>query len=211
MNRFFRKTVWVIATLFVTSFVTFLSTATGQDAATEQPLLRGASAEMLVNACTGCHGENGISSGPSIPTIAGMSSVYLVRTLQGFKRDKIPSTVMGRIAKGYTTEEFEKMGDYFYQRIFIPAKQEADVVKAKKGEALHRKHCERCHSESGTVSEDEAGLLKGQWKSYLSNQLMDFQNKDRKAPRKMTKRLKRIYKKYGAEGFVALVEYYASQ
>ncbi len=32
--------------------------------------------------------------------------------------------------------------------------------------------------------------LKGQWKAYLSAQLMDYQNGDRKAGKKMAKQLK---------------------
>jgi len=76
-------------------------------------LLMGASTTMLANTCAGCHGSNGVSMGPSIPTLAGMSSVYIVETMEGYKSDEIPSTIMGRLAKGYTSDEFAQMGEYF--------------------------------------------------------------------------------------------------
>jgi cytochrome c553 len=35
--------------------------------------MTGASGEMLANTCAGCHGTNGISTGPATPTISGMA------------------------------------------------------------------------------------------------------------------------------------------
>lgn len=172
-------------------------------------LLMGASASMIGNTCAGCHGSNGVSKGPSIPTLAGMSSAYLVETMEGYKSGDIPSTIMGRLAKGYTSEEFALMGEYFAKQKFVAAKQKFDETKAEEGAKLHEKYCEKCHSESGTVADDDSGFLKGQWKSYLAAQLMDYQNKDRKAPKKMKKKLKKLHKKHGPAGIEALLEYYA--
>ena len=185
------------------------TTSFAADKKAKPELLTGASAEMLANTCAGCHGGNGVSMGPSIPTLAGLSSAYFVETMEGYKTDEIPSTIMGRLAKGYTTEEFTQMGEYFSKQKFVAAKQEADDAKAKEGAKLHEKYCEKCHSEGGTVADDDSGMLKGQWRSYLAAQLMDFQNKDRKAPKKMKKKLNKLHKKAGSAGFEALLEYYS--
>lgn len=173
--------------------------------------LDGASGMMLSNTCAGCHGTYGSSNGPSIPTLSGMSSTYLVETMQGYKSGEIPSTIMGRLAKGYTDDEINLMGEYFAKQKFVAATgQKADEAKAKKGAKIHDKYCEKCHSEIGTVADDDSGYLKGQWKSYLAAQMMDYQNKDRKASKKMAKKFKQMHKKHGAEGIEALVEYYSS-
>jgi len=172
--------------------------------------LKNASQEMLAYNCAGCHGSDGISLGPSIPTIAGLSPTYLVKTLDKYKNDKIPSTIMGRIAKGYTHKEFEQLGQYYYQKVFVAAEQEFDADKALQGAKLHKRYCERCHSEGGSIQEDDAGLLKGQWKPYLRNQLKDYLNKKRKAPKKMARRLQKLYKRHGYEGIQALLDYYSS-
>ncbi|WP_299878348.1 cytochrome c4 [uncultured Cocleimonas sp.] len=181
-------------------------------AADEKPkTIAGASASMLSNTCAGCHGTYGASNGPSIPTLAGMSSAYLVETMLGYKSGEIPSTIMGRLAKGYTDDEINLMGEYFAKQKFVAAKgQKVDADKAAKGAELHEKYCEKCHSESGMAAEDDSGFLKGQWKSYLAAQMMDYQNKDRKATKKMAKQLTKMHKKHGPSGIEELIEYYSS-
>ena len=201
----------VLKTAFLAGIaLTFTSTSFAEDKKKKPELMTGASTEMLANTCAGCHGGNGVSAGPSIPTLAGLSPAYFVETMEGYKSDDIPSTIMGRLAKGYSTEEFTQMGEYFSKQKYVAATgQKVDEAKAEKGAKLHEKYCEKCHSESGTVADDDSGFLKGQWKSYLVAQMMDFQNKDRKASKKMAKKMKKLHKKQGPAGFDALIEYYA--
>jgi len=172
--------------------------------------LSGASAVMISNTCAGCHGTYGASNGPSIPTLGGMSAAYLVETMEGYKSGDIPSTIMGRLAKGYNSDEFKLMGEYFAGQKFVAATgQESDATKAEKGAKIHKKYCEKCHSEQGTVADDDSGFLTGQWKSYLSAQMMDYHNKDRKASKKMAKKMKKMLNKEGSAGAEALVEFYS--
>lgn len=177
----------------------------------EKPeLMMGANASMLSNTCTVCHGPNGASRGPGIPTISGLSSDYFVEVMEGFKKGDISSTVMDRIAKGYTSEEFKLMADFYEKKPFVAAKgQESDSKLAKKGAKLHNKYCEKCHSDGGSLASDDAGILAGQWKVYTQAALEDFISGDRKAPKKMAKKLKKLIKKEGKEGIKALLEFYA--
>lgn len=204
-----RKTV-TNKMLLASLALVFSQSVFAADEKAKPELLTGASTSMISGTCAGCHGTHGVSNGPSIPTIAGMSPAYLVFMMEGYKSDEIPSTIMGQLAKGFTTEEFEQMGEYFSKQKFVAAKQTFDAEKAKKGAGLHEKYCSNCHSESGTVADDESGFLKGQWRSYLEGQLMDYQNKYREAPKKMERKLKKLHKKHGPAGIEALLEYYSS-
>lgn len=177
--------------------------------AADPKLMTGASAVMLANTCAGCHGTNGASVGPATPIIAGLSKDYFVETMEGFKEGEIPSTIMGRIAKGYSEEEFKQMADYFGNKPFIYAKQTFDNSSADKGAKLHDKYCEKCHSEGGKSAEDDSGVLAGQWVPYLDWTLADVINGDREAPKKMKKALSRLVKKEGDKGVAALLDYYA--
>lgn len=175
--------------------------------------LSGASAEMLATMCAGCHGTYGASAGPASPTIAGISEAYFVEVMKGFKAEgdeMIPSTVMGRIAKGYTDEEIEAMGKYFAAKPFVAGKQKPDKKLARQGAKLHDKYCEKCHEKGGTSAADDSGILSGQWMPYLSWTLADFQAGARHAPQKMAKKLEELMSKEGAEGMDALLNYYAS-
>lgn len=169
------------------------------------------SAAMLSNTCAGCHGPEGVSGGPAIPTIAGISEEYFNETMQEYRDDVRPSTVMGRIAKGYSDEEIALMAGYFSQQPFVASSQEADADLAAKGARLHDKYCEKCHAEGGTSAEDDAGILAGQWSSYVKWTLADFHSGEREMPKKMKKQMAKMQKKVGADALPQLLNYYASQ
>ena len=175
-------------------------------------VMTGASAKMLADTWAGCHGPDGASGGPATPTIAGISTEYFVEVMNGFASGDVPSTIMGRIAKGYTEEEFKSMADVFAELPFVKAaNQEFDEKLAKKGAKLHDKYCEKCHAEGGTSAEDDSGILAGQWTPYLRNTLKDFRDGSREMTKKMKKKVNKLMKKEGDKGFEALFNYYASQ
>ncbi len=173
-----------------------------------------ASASMLSNTCDGCHGRNGNSFGPASPSIAQMEKTAFVEAMQAFKSGDTYSTIMGRIAKGYTDKEIERMAGHFAARKFVPAKQEFDTGAAEKGARLHDKYCEKCHEDGGKpiAGEDaEYYLLAGQWTPYLTNAIADFREGRRKMPKKMKKKLDKLIKKEGEKGLAAINAFYASQ
>lgn len=167
-----------------------------------------ASGKALAATCAGCHGTNGVSTGPATPTLAGLSSAYLVDTMENYKSGDSYSTIMGRIAKGYTTEEFEAMGDYFAKQKFVPADQPAGP-NASLGAKLHDKNCEKCHADGGTDPADDSGFLSGQWAPYLKYTFTDLMNGDHVMGKKMKKKLMSVHKKEGDAGIDALVDYYS--
>ena len=185
--------------------------ATSAMAADEPKLKMGASASMLANTCAGCHGTNGVSQGPAAPTIAGLSKDYFIEVMQGFASGEIQSTVMGRMAQGYTEEEIEQIADFYVAKPFVKAVQAFDAGMVDKGAKLHDKYCEKCHAEGGQSAEDDAGVLAGQWTPYTTYQLADFQAGHREAPKKMKKQLEKMLEKEGSAGIDALLNYYASQ
>jgi sulfide dehydrogenase cytochrome subunit len=180
-------------------------------AADDPALMTGASTSMLAQTCNGCHGFDGASNGPAIPTIGGISEFYMNELMQGFKSGEVKSTIMGRIAKGYTDEEIEQMSKYFANQPFVVAKQEFDEGQVKEGAKLHDKYCEKCHADGGTSKEDDSGILAGQWTLYLDWAMDDFRAGDREMPKKMKKKVDKLVSKEGDAGLQALYNYYASQ
>jgi cytochrome subunit of sulfide dehydrogenase len=61
---------------------------------------------LIALSCAGCHGPEGHSPG-AVPSINGRSAASLAEALRSFRADQRPSTVMGRIAKGYSDAEIE--------------------------------------------------------------------------------------------------------
>ncbi len=183
-------------------------------------LVSGATGSMLAETCAGCHGTDGVSAGPASPTIAGMYDESFVETMKGFQDGSIYSTVMGRIAKGYSEDEIKLMATHFAAREFKPAPQEFDVALADKGAKLHDKYCEKCHSEGGKAlakeededdDDEEFNILAGQWVPYLQYAMEDFRADRREMPKKMRSKVDDLIKKAGDDGLKAVFAFYASQ
>ncbi|MBK1719936.1 c-type cytochrome [Thiocystis violacea] len=172
-----------------------------------------ATAEMLANSCAGCHGTHGNSVGPASPSISAMDPVVFVDTMEAFKSGDTNSTIMGRIAKGYSTEEFQKMATYFHKQPYQPARQSFDTALADKGAKLHDKYCEKCHAEGGKplVDEEDYNILAGQWTPYLQFAMSDFREERRPMEKKMANKLNEMLKAEGDAGLDALFAFYASQ
>ena len=181
-------------------------------AAAKTKTMQEASAVMLAQACTGCHGPDGVSAGPAIPSIAGLPREYFVETMLAFKLRHLPATIMDRIAKGYSRDDFERLADHYAAMPFTPARQPFDPLLAKKGAGLHKEYCESCHEQGGSSREDEdIAVLAGQLKPYLRWTLNDMKRGKRETTRKMRDKLRRLLKAEGNAGLDALVHYYASQ
>ncbi len=171
-----------------------------------------ATARDLAATCAGCHGTDGNSHGPATPSLAGMSVDYFKDNMASFKQqDGRFSTIMGRIARGFSEAEIALMADYFSKQPFIARTQKYDPKLARKGARLHRKYCEKCHEDGGRYTEDDTGILAGQWMAYLRYTLDDINNRRRQISRKMKKKLSKLAKNKGPEAIEALINYYGSQ
>lgn len=191
-----------------------------------------ASPAMLSNTCLGCHGPGGISVGPATPTISGMSELYIVGALLAYKYDndadkieaiiaadsdledveyfKRSSTVMNRIAKGYSEKEIKIIARHFSELPFEAQKQNTDVGQAKTGAKLHEQHCEKCHEDGGSSAEDDAGVLAGQWAPYLEFTMADYVNGDRAMPKKMKKQIQKMQEAHGDKAIDELIQFYTN-
>ena len=164
-------------------------------------------ATMLADTCAGCHGTDGASTGPATPSLAGMSESYMVDSMKAFKSGERHSTVMGRIAKGYTEEEFKLMASVFAKQPIPVTSQTTDAAKVAAGEKLYGDNCEKCHDEKGGLADDDAGILYSQWLPYLQYSMQDFKGDKREMPKKMKKKVDAL----SDADIEALLQFFASQ
>ncbi len=194
-----------------------------------------ASAQMLLNTCVSCHGENGVSRGPAIPSLAGITQNYFIGTMLAYKytgdeaglEDALDilyqdeayeyveayprfSTIMSRIASGYTLEEIITMASILDGSEVVAVEQDYDKSKVAIGEELHEEYCGKCHEDGGLSTADDVGLLAGQWMPYLKYTMEDYINDRRKMPKKMNTKLTEMLEAHGEESIYNLLQYYAS-
>jgi sulfide dehydrogenase cytochrome subunit len=82
---------------------------------------------VLAGPCANCHGTDGRSPG-QIVSIAGRPEAVLLEQLKAFKSGNPPpgTTIMNRIAKGYTDEQLAALAAHF-------SKISATAAAPKKG------------------------------------------------------------------------------
>ncbi len=177
--------------------------------------------DATIASCADCHGENGISQWDDIPTIAGVDSfvgsealfIYRDKARPCAKSDyrqgdtSRPATDMCEIVSDFSDEKIEEIAAHFSELPFVPAKQDFDASKAAAGKAIHDESCERCHSDGGSNADDEAGILAGQWRGYLTTTFQEYASGDREQLDKM----KAVMDSLSADDIEALIDFYASQ
>jgi sulfide dehydrogenase cytochrome subunit len=143
----------------------------------------GPSHSMLGDACAGCHGTRGYSASP-MPIIAGLPQDYLRQTMLDYRSGKRPSTIMGRIARGYSEDEIDALAAYFASQEWISPPQEDTLNKKliKKGKNIHRKGCKTCHKAGGRYQDDKTPRIAGQWREYLEIVFEEYWRSDRRMP-----------------------------
>jgi sulfide dehydrogenase cytochrome subunit len=191
----------IIATVFMVSF----------------PVLGQADVAKTAQQCDTCHGKNGVSTDGKVPTIAGFSAASIIDILPQYQSGARHAEAytpkggkksdMKAATNGMSEKDFAAIAAHYAKQKFVVANQPVDAALAKKGEKIHNKNCEKCHSEGGALAEDDASILAGQWKPYLTRQFALIKAGKREIPKKMKKKLDKL----SAADIKAITEYYAGK
>lgn len=166
---------------------------------------------MLGNTCAGCHGTNGLSLSP-MPRIAGFNEKYLVNTMKHYQTGERSSTIMRRIAKGYTEEELTAMAKFFAGQTWVSPEQTVDAKKVEQGAKIHEEKCKACHQDNGAMMNEATPRIAGQWLRYLEIVMGAYKDPERKMPdNAMVKMMTTQMKMLKEEEISALAHFYASQ
>ena len=174
----------------------------------------------LTSACEDCHGSEGVSKEPEIPTIGGLSAVYIEDSFTAYADKSRPCAEVKHISgphKGETSdmcksaeklssEEIKQLAEHYAAKPFVRASQTFDQELATKGKNVHALHCKKCHEDAGSSPDDDGGILAGQWMPYLENQFEAYASGKRDMPKKMKPKMDKIT----AEDTRALVHFYGS-
>ncbi len=185
------------------------------------PAFAQADVDALMQDCNGCHGDNGVSQSDDVPTIAGLAEFVHIDALFIYAEDARPCaeseyrqgdtsrapTTMCAIAKELSEDDIEALAAAYAELPYVSAKQDFDADLAAAGEAIHKKSCDRCHSDAGMNPEDEAGILGGQRTGYLRKTFAEYAAGEREQPKKMQEKLDEL----SADDIEALLNYYAAQ
>jgi cytochrome c553 len=177
---------------------------------------------LLARRCNHCHGEEGFSSVPGFPNLAGEDRLSFWKQMQDFRAGKRTSPVMQAIAEGLSPRDAADLAAYFAMlpttsdaqdnRVFPhamtdPSRASMAIRLIVFGDGPRGiPPCQSCH---GPVSYVQgAPPLATQNGAYLEEQLEHFSNGNR--ANDINVRMRSIARQLTAEEKTAVSEYYGA-
>lgn len=121
--------------------------------------------KALAAACEKCHGEEGNSKTPGIPSLAGQQPHYLVTAIQEYHRGDRGAATMKSLLRSASRLELESMAMYYASR--TPAQRAAPPFGDPAAGEPRTAMCGGCHGPRGVSSDAVTPSLAGQDPQYL--------------------------------------------
>ena len=141
-----------------------------------------ASAEDRLEPCKACHGADGRSETPGIPSLGGMPAKYVLNQLYMFREGQRVADPMNALAKPMTDDDLEAYGELVSKLPAPsagPALGPADPARVARVDALMARHrCASCH---GKVlgGDGQVPRIRDQREDYLAAALSGCKSSDR--------------------------------
>ncbi len=124
--------------------------------------------------CIACHGADGNSVIPTIPSIAGQPKQNIVTALFMFREGRRKSDMMAPFAAKLSNADLNDLAAYFNaQKMTPPTGQASADIVAKGRDVTVRNNCVACHTPT-MGGQQHIPRLAGQHKPYLLDQLKAF-------------------------------------
>ena len=177
---------------------------------------------LLARRCNHCHGEEGFSSVPAFPNLAGEDRLSFWKQMQDFRSGKRASPVMQGIAEGFSARDSADLAAYyamlptasdsqdnraFPQAMQDPSRASMAIRLIVFGDGQRGiPPCQSCHGPVSYVR--GAPPLATQNGNYLEQQLEHFSNGNR--ANDINVRMRSIARQLTAEEKTALSEFYGA-
>jgi len=131
-------------------------------------------------ACVACHGPDGNSTNPTVPSIAGQVAIYLHWQLLLYRDKRRADPQMGPIAAALSETDMADLAAFFAAQRPAPAPgASADASRREAGRRLAETyHCNECHGRD-FGGREYAPRLRGLSREYLVAQMRGFKARTR--------------------------------
>lgn len=136
-----------------------------------------AAGKAAAAACAGCHGDKGVSSNPTMPSLAGQDAQYLAAALHGYKDGARGDETMSGVAASID-EPAAKSLAAFYANL----EPQSTNVRKPLTTAEWAQRCDRCHGVDGNSADPRLPALAAQRTDYLQKVLQAYRKGERKSP-----------------------------
>ncbi len=143
--------------------------------------------KQLANSCAGCHGSNGISSNPEIPSLAGQLATYTYKQLMDYRNGNRSNMMMTPVTKNLERWDIINLATWYAS--LAPARiqnQTSDQGLEHSEKLVYQGDgkriippCSVCHGTDGQGEKMDIPALAGQQSEYLRKTLMDYKQGER--------------------------------
>jgi cytochrome c553 len=124
--------------------------------------------------CVACHGPDGNSANPVVPSLAGQPKQFVTTQLVMFREGIRKDPVMSPQSANLSNADIDDLGTYFSAKTLTAAGKSSAPDKAVAGRGLaERFRCVQCHGPALT-GQQHIPRLAGQQPEYLRTQLRGF-------------------------------------
>ena len=137
--------------------------------------------EARLALCLDCHGANGQSVIPVVPSLGGQPVFYLTVQLLMFRNKLRIVEPMNQVMQGFNDDDLRNMAAYLTK---VPPPEPAggsmDAARMERARALIEQHrCNFCH-QGNYSGEQNVPRLAGQREDYLAKAMRDYKNNTRR-------------------------------
>lgn len=134
----------------------------------------GQTVEKRFETCTVCHGPNGQSQIPEIPSLGGQTAPYALIQLFMFRGKLRNFGPMNEAVKDFTDDDLRTFSDYIAKLPPPQPAEGADAGRLATGRALVQKfRCDFCHG-TNLAGRDNVPRIAGQREDFLLKTLREY-------------------------------------
>jgi len=134
-----------------------------------------ATLEEKLAPCVSCHGENGTSPNPEVPSLGAQPKDYLLVQIYVFREKMRKVELMNEMTKGLTDDELRAMSDALAKLPApAPVTDAIDPARMERAKALVNQHrCNFCHAPN-LAGQEQIPRLAAQREDYLLKSLREY-------------------------------------
>jgi cytochrome c553 len=144
-----------------------------------------ATAETLVERaapCLACHGENGQSENPDVPSLGAQQKDFVLVQLYMFREKLRKVEIMNDMAKGMSDDDLRAFSEFVAKLPApVPPSEALDAARIERAkEIVARNRCNFCHTPT-FAGQDQIPRIAGQREDYLLRTLRDYKTGTRRS------------------------------
>ncbi len=132
--------------------------------------------------CLACHGENGTSQTPGVPSLGGQPAAFVLIQLYQFREKQRIAAPMNELTAEFTDDDLRTFSDEIAKLPPpVPASDAAvDAALIEKGRAAAQRHrCGFCHNPDMS-GHDQIPRIGAQREDYLARVLREYKSGERR-------------------------------